>query len=106
MVASTVAWRPDRASQTCIEAAAATAVVMATGAGRPEPAEPFVADHPFLFFIVDSASGLVLFMGRVVDLPRRERKAAGVEGGVIVSATGEHHVHARTLARRPVVRHR
>ena len=49
------------------EAAAATAVVMPTGMGRPEPAEPFVADHPFLFFIVDRASGLVLFMGRVAD---------------------------------------
>ena len=30
-------------------------------------AEPFVVDRPFLFAIVDRASGLVLFLGRVVD---------------------------------------
>jgi serpin B len=49
------------------EAAAATAVVMADGAGRPPKAVAFAADHPFLFFIVDQPSGLVLFMGRVAD---------------------------------------
>ena len=49
------------------EAAAATAVVMAEGGGMPAPSVPFNADHPFLFFIVDKPSGLVLFMGRVAD---------------------------------------
>ncbi len=49
------------------EAAAATAVVMPRTAGMPPPAIEFKADHPFLFFIVDRASGLVLFMGRVAE---------------------------------------
>jgi serine protease inhibitor len=50
------------------EAAAATAVVMATRAALPmrEPVS-FKADHPFLFQIRDRTSGLVLFMGRVSD---------------------------------------
>jgi len=47
------------------EAAAATAVAMPRGGGPPPPAVEVRADHPFLFFIVDDASGLVLFMGRV-----------------------------------------
>jgi serpin B len=49
------------------EAAAATAVVMAPGAGPPPPAAEFRADRPFLFFIVDKATRLVLFMGRVAE---------------------------------------
>lgn len=49
------------------EAAAATAVVMARGGGMPPKAVDFRADHPFLFFIVDRASGLVMFVGRVAD---------------------------------------
>jgi len=49
------------------EAAAATAVAAPTGGAPPPPAAEFKADHPFLFFIVDSSSGLVLFMGRVSD---------------------------------------
>jgi serpin B len=48
------------------EAAAATAVAMAGTGVAPKPTE-FHADHPFLFFIVDRPSGLVLFMGRVAD---------------------------------------
>ncbi len=51
------------------EAAAATAVVMAK-AGSAAPTEPppeVTFDHPFLFFVIDRASGLVMFMGRVVD---------------------------------------
>lgn len=51
------------------EAAAATAVVMAR-AGSAAPSEPpavVTFDRPFLFFVIDRASGLVMFMGRVVD---------------------------------------
>lgn len=52
------------------EAAAATAVVMPAGAARPKKTEPpvlFIADHPFLFLVVDKKSGAVLFTGRVND---------------------------------------
>ena len=49
------------------EAAAATAVEMLEGAGAPPPSVPFTADHPFVFFILDRETGLMLFMGRVVD---------------------------------------
>lgn len=54
------------------EAAAATAVVMMRALAMPTPGEPFVfrADHPFLFLLRDSATGAVLFIGRVTD-PRR-----------------------------------
>jgi serpin B len=48
------------------EAAAATAISIPRG-GRPRPTPEFRADHPFLFLIVDKTSGLVLFIGRVVD---------------------------------------
>jgi serpin B len=49
------------------EAAAVTAVAAAaTASVEPEPVE-FRADHPFLFFLRDRKSGLVLFMGRIAD---------------------------------------
>jgi serpin B len=50
------------------EAAAATAMIAMAGAAPPtrEPFE-FRADHPFLFFVIDAASGLIVFMGRVVE---------------------------------------
>ena len=51
------------------EAAAATAVLMqrAGSAMNPQLRKEFIADHPFLFVIRDVRSGLVLFLGRVVD---------------------------------------
>ena len=48
------------------EAAAATAVVMATK-GVPAPPTALVVDRPFLFFIVDTRANVVLFMGRVAN---------------------------------------
>lgn len=48
------------------EAAAATAVAMVTRA-MPAPPPVFHADQPFLFFIRESETGTVLFMGRLAD---------------------------------------
>ncbi len=47
------------------EAAAATAVEMATKSARRFPV--FRADHPFLFLIRDNQTDTILFMGRMVD---------------------------------------
>lgn len=48
------------------EAAAATAVVIRTAAAmRPPPAVTMVVDRPFLFAILDSTTGLPLFLGQV-----------------------------------------
>jgi serpin B len=51
------------------EAAAATAVLMATAGAAPDmsPPKEFTADHPFLFFLRDTESKAILFMGRVSD---------------------------------------
>ncbi|MFO0555841.1 MAG: serpin family protein [Polyangiaceae bacterium] len=55
------------------EAAAVTAIVGGTTitSVRPEPPPPvvFKADHPFVFFLRDRASGAVLFMGRLSAPP-------------------------------------
>jgi serpin B len=52
------------------EAAAATVVAVATRSAMMKPPPPppiFRADHPFIFFIRDTRSGSVLFLGRLVD---------------------------------------
>ena len=48
-------------------AAAVTAVSMRRGR-RSKPREHhFTADHPFLFFLRDLQTGMLLFQGRMVD---------------------------------------
>jgi serpin B len=53
------------------EAAAATAVVAVAAAAAqrdpPPPPEVFRADHPFLFYLIDDTTGVILFQGRVAD---------------------------------------
>ena len=51
------------------EAAAATGVVMGIGCPAPgfEKIEEFVADHPFIFYLRDKITGMLLFQGRVVN---------------------------------------
>lgn len=56
-----------KADEKGTEAAAATAVTMSRGGGVPAKPIELAADRPFLFFIRDTATGLVVFMGRVAD---------------------------------------
>jgi len=50
------------------EAAAATGItMMATARRMPEPPVVFRADHPFLFLIRDTRTGVVLFIGRLMN---------------------------------------
>ncbi|KAK2175910.1 hypothetical protein NP493_698g00034 [Ridgeia piscesae] len=51
------------------EAAAATAVVATNRCMPLRPQQEFVANHPFLFVIVDNRSGSTLFLGRLVRPP-------------------------------------
>jgi serpin B len=48
------------------EAAAATAIEMRV-TSMPQPPEPFKVDRPFLFYLVDDATGAILFQGRIMD---------------------------------------
>ena len=49
------------------EAAAATGIVMRTTSAHIDPPTPFIADHPFMFMIRDTRTGVILFMGRILD---------------------------------------
>ncbi|KAI4997721.1 hypothetical protein ZWY2020_053063 [Hordeum vulgare] len=51
------------------EAAAVTVMFATPGCAMmpPEPMVDFVADHPFAYFIVEEASGAIMFAGHVVD---------------------------------------
>lgn len=52
--------------ETGSEAAAATALtMMMTGSAYQQPPILFRADHPFLYFIYEKRTGIILFMGRV-----------------------------------------
>jgi serpin B len=58
------------------EAAAVTMVLGGIGCAMPQPPPPppqldFVADHPFAFYIVEEATGAVVFAGHVLD-PSKE----------------------------------
>ena len=48
------------------EAAAATGVVMMLRSMPPRTRQ-FTVDHPFIFIIRDSLTGMLLFQGRVID---------------------------------------
>ena len=49
------------------EAAAATGVAVGLTSALPQEPPVFRADHPFVFLIRDTRTGLVLFLGRVTD---------------------------------------
>ena len=47
-------------------AAAATAIIMTKRSSRPRVTQ-FIVDRPFLFFLCDLETGMLLFQGRIVD---------------------------------------
>jgi len=49
------------------EAAAATVVEMVYGSPNPASVEKVTLDHPFIYFIRESTTGTIIFMGRVGD---------------------------------------
>jgi serpin B len=48
-------------------AAAATAIMTTNESYNPVQVIQFEADHPFLFYLRDQVSGMLLFQGRVAD---------------------------------------
>lgn len=46
---------------------AAAAITMLPTSARPELPELFAVDRPFLFYLVDDATGAILFQGRIMD---------------------------------------
>ena len=55
-------------TSTGTEAAAATGITMrATAMRMPEQVVVFRADHPFIFLIRDAGTGVVLFIGRLMN---------------------------------------
>ena len=59
--------------ETGTEAAAASAVVLLFKSAKRPKVERFIVDHPFLFFVRDLQTNLVLFQGRVT-LPTTIRR--------------------------------
>ena len=49
------------------EAAAVTTIIILDEGSSPAPPPRFVADHAFIYFIIDNESGAILFMGKVID---------------------------------------
>jgi len=49
------------------EAAVATVVEMVYGSANPSSIEKVTLDHPFIYFIRESTTGTIIFMGRVGD---------------------------------------
>jgi leukocyte elastase inhibitor len=49
------------------EAAAVTAITVRVASAPTQQPEVFRVDRPFLFYVVDDATGAVLFQGRIVD---------------------------------------
>jgi len=62
-----------RVDEAGTEAAAATGATMGVTSLPPPTEAEFRVDHPFLFFIRDAGTGLVLFAGRVADPPPPSR---------------------------------
>jgi serpin B len=56
-------------SEESTEAAATTAIGIRVTSVAPKPVEPlqFRVDRPFLYYLVDDATGAVLFQGRIMD---------------------------------------
>ena len=48
-------------------AAASSTAIMRMGRSLRSRPEQFIVDHPFLFFLRDLQTGMLLFQGRIVD---------------------------------------
>ena len=59
-----------KVAEKCTEAAEATAAIMMRVTAMPvkeDPPKVFIADHPFLYFVIDDRSGGIVFAGSVID---------------------------------------